>query len=44
MNKKIILKSLLILTGTIILFAPPKTNAQTDNWRAPKIANKLKNP
>ena len=44
MNKKIILKSLLILTGTIILFAPPKTNAQTDNWKAPKIANKLKNP
>jgi len=44
MNKKTILKSLLILAGAIILFASPTTNAQTDNWKVPKIANKLKNP
>ena len=32
------------MAATIILFDTPTINAQTSNWTAPKIANKLKNP
>lgn len=44
MNKKTVSRSLLILAATIIFFASPTINAQANNWKAPKIADRLKNP
>lgn len=45
MNDKTIFKSLLILVGTVfLLFSAPTVNAQSNSWKAPQIANKLKDP